>query len=233
MLRPRVLVADDNPLSLAFFTEALRELGCASGSAADGIEALALARASAFDLLLLDVRMPGLGGAEALARLRAGPGPSRAAPAVATTAAAETPAGLLAAGFAEVLHKPVDLAGLRHVLARHLPVAAADSVAPALDDAQALAAAGGDAAIVAALRGLLAAELDALPSEIAAIDAARDAAALRERLHRLDASAGFCGAPALSAAGSRLRVALAAAEWPQSEIAQFLRLCSRVRMLLA
>lgn len=233
MRRPRVLVADDNPLSLAFFTEALRELGCTSGSAADGLQALALARASAFDLLLLDLRMPGLGGAEALAQLRASPGASRTATAIATTAAAETPDGLLAAGFAAVLHKPVDLAGLRQALARHLPVPAAVHGAPALDDAQALAAAGGDAAIVAALRGLLAAELDALPSEIAAIGSARDSEALRERLHRLDASAGFCGAPALSEAGSRLRAALAAAEWPQSEIGQFLKRCSEVRALLA
>jgi two-component system, NtrC family, C4-dicarboxylate transport response regulator DctD len=41
--------------------------------AGDGIEALALARehASELDLLLLDVRMPGLNGDEVLARLRA------------------------------------------------------------------------------------------------------------------------------------------------------------------
>ncbi len=233
MSRPRILVADDNPLSLTFFAQALQTLGCTCESAADGAQALALARAAAFDLLLLDVRMPGLGGAQALALVRADPGPSQAAVAIATTAATEPPAGLLAAGFAQILHKPVDLAGLRQALTRHLPLPAADHVAPALDDAQALAAAGGDAAIVAALRGLLAAELDALPSEIAAIDAARDAAALRERLHRLDASAGFCGVPALCDAGSRLRTALAAGEWPQSAIAQFLHRCGEVRALLA
>jgi CheY-like chemotaxis protein/HPt (histidine-containing phosphotransfer) domain-containing protein len=233
MSRPRVLVADDNPLSLTFFLEALQTLGCAGESAADGAEALTHARASAFDLLLLDVRMPRLGGAEVLALVRADPGPSQATVAVATTAAAEPPAGLLAAGFAEVLHKPVDLAGLQRVLARHLPLPTADCAVPAFDDAQALAAAGGDAAIVAALRGLLAAELDALPVEITAIDAARDAAALHERLHRLDASAGFCGVPALGDAGSRLRAALAAGEWPQSAIAQFLRRCGEVRALLA
>lgn len=229
MSRPRVLVADDNPLSLAFFDEALQALGCRTACAADGIQALALARADAFDLLLLDVRMPGLDGIQTLTRLRAEPGPSRTAAAIATTAAAQPPAGLSAAGFARVLHKPVDLAGLRRLLADHLPGAA---TVPRLDDAQALAVAGGDASIVAALRRLLAAELDALPAEVASIDAARDADALRERLHRLDASAGFCGVPVLGDAGARLRTALAAGDWPQSDIAQFLHLCSGVRALL-
>lgn len=233
MSRPRVLVADDNPLSLAFFDEALRALGCDTACAVDGVQALALARADAFDLLLLDVRMPGLDGVQTLTRLRAEPGPSRTAAAIATTASAQPPAGLSAAGFAHVLHKPVDLAGLRQLLANHIPRAAGDPLVPALDDARALAVAGGDASIVAALRRLLAAELDALPAEIASLDAARDADALRERLHRLDASAGFCGVPVLGDAGARLRTALAAGDWPQSDIAQFLHLCSGVRALLA
>ncbi|MBO9663472.1 response regulator [Dokdonella sp.] len=232
---PRVLVADDNPLSLHFFAEALRTLGCVAEMATDGADALRRANASRFEVLLLDARMPGLDGAEVLARLRAGAGLSRRAVAIATTAAAEAriDADLLAAGFVDVLHKPLTVAELRAALARHSIEPAPPDPAPALDDARALAAAGGDATIVSALRGLLAAELDALPSEMAAIAAARDADALRQRLHKLDASAGFCGAPALGEASASLRTALQEVDWPDHAVARFLRICTQVRALLA
>lgn len=231
---PRVLVADDNPLSLHFFADALHTLGCRAETAIDGAEALRLANASRFDVLLLDARMPRLDGADVLAQLRAGTGASRQAIALATTAAAEAriDAGLLAAGFVDVLHKPLTVAELRAALARHsIDAAEAGHDAP-LDDAHALAAAGGDATIVRALRGLLAAELDALPAEMAAIAAARDANALRERLHKLDASAGFCGAPALGEASASLRTALKEVDWPDHAVARFLRTCTQVRALL-
>lgn len=228
MHAPRVLVADDNPPSLRFLEAALHDIGCVPLAVADGPAACEAAAAAAFDLLLLDARMPGLGGADALARIRGGGGPSCAAVAIATTAApeAEVRAALLAAGFAEVLHKPLGLTQLRATFARHLP---AQGNADGLDDAQALAAAGGDKAIVDALRGLLAGELDALPGEVAALAERRDADGLRDRLHRLDASAGFCGTPALAAANARLRAALAVSPWPDAALASFLATCAALR----
>lgn len=227
MPAPRVLVADDNPLSLAFFAQALEDAGCVVTLAADGAEAVALARNAAFDLLLLDARMPKLDGAEALAAIRAASGSSTRALATTATNDRSIQAALLAAGFAEVLHKPLAIAALRAALARHLPELCRTPTT--LDDAQALSAAGGNPAIVSALRGLLATELDALPDEIAGFAKARNAQALYERLHRLDASAGFCGAPGLVAAGSRLRDALADDAWPESAFADFLRDCTHVR----
>lgn len=234
-----ILVADDNPLSLRFFAEALTTLGHACETVDDGAKALKRAYSSTFDLLLLDVRMPKLGAADALAHIRAGDGPSRAAVAIATTAdnTADTRAALLAAGFAEVLPKPFAVDDLRSALARHLPARRGELEdhlpTPALDDTQAFAAAGGDLAIVAALRHLLADELDALPAEIAAIAAKHDVNALRDRLHRLDASAGFCGATALSAAATRLRAAVMMTPWPEAAVADFLHVCAQVRVLLS
>jgi len=226
----RILVADDNPLTLRFFAAALARLGCTAAAAADGEEAAAEAGRAAYDLLLLDARMPRLDGAQALKRIRACPGPSRQTPALATTADADPAAheALRAAGFAEVLVKPLGLEAVAAALARHLAAAGDD----ALDDAQALAAAGGDPAILAALRGLFANELDALPQELAAIARRGDAAALRERLHRLEASAGFCGAPALQRAAVRLRGQLGADPWPQAGVEAFLACCARVRARL-
>lgn len=236
--KSRILVADDNPLSLRFFAEALGLLGYAIVEAADGRIALDYASVSAYDVLLLDARMPNLGGAEVLARIRAQAGPSQHAIALATTADNDraTQAALRAAGFAEVLVKPLRMDALGIALTRHAPSSAHTMQARAketLDDRQALEATGGDAAIVAALRGLLVGELAALPGEFASLGANEDANALRERLHRLDASAGFCGVPALVHAASALRASLNRPTWPHSAILEFLAACERARALLA
>lgn len=223
MPAPRVLVADDNPLSLRFLADASKSAGWLVSVAADGAEAVAIADETACDLLLLDLRMPRVGGIQALARIRDG-GASRHAVALATTAAVASDAddAVREAGFASILRKPLTVAALHSALAQHLPGAA-------FDDAKALSAAGGDLAIVAALRRLLAAELQALPDEIARYAAARDAAALHDRLHRLDASCGFCGVPALADAARHLRAALAGGGWPPPAFERFLRECASVR----
>lgn len=237
---PILLVADDNPVTLRFFAEALAQLGFACELAADGTEAVALARRARFDLLLFDARMPVLDGAQALARIRAEAGPSRDAVAVATTADTADSArrALITAGFVDVIVKPVTVAALRDTLARYLgdpdrTQPAGDATERSLEDDRALAAVGGDASILAALRGLLVAELDALPTELADMATQADLAALRDRLHRLDASAGFCGAPGLAQAGARLRSALDVQNrWPDDAAADFLAACADVRARL-
>ena len=54
------------------------------GSPSDGFgtRVWMVAGATSFDLMLFDVRMPGLGGPQALERIRAGQGPNRATPAL-------------------------------------------------------------------------------------------------------------------------------------------------------
>ena len=238
---PNILVADDNPVSLRFFAEALTQLGVSSELAHDGLETVAKAERARFDVLLLDARMPGLDGAGALARIRNGSGPSRDAIAIATTAEAGDRARreLTEAGFVDVVAKPVTLVALRKALAPHLAGsiegddASAEVADDALDDVRALSAVGGDVSILSALRGLFVAELDALPAEIADIGARADVVALRDRLHRLDASAGFCGAPALVRACAKVRLAVdQGASWPDAAIAEFLDACADVRAKL-
>jgi CheY-like chemotaxis protein/HPt (histidine-containing phosphotransfer) domain-containing protein len=238
---PNVLVADDNPVSLRFFSDALAQLGLACELAHDGLETVARAERMHFDVLLIDARMPGLDGPAALARIRAGRGPSREAIALATTADASksTRVELLGVGFVDVVAKPVTVNALRAALAPYVPGLAA-SAAPAgggaddlLDDVSALSAVGGDVSILVALRGLFIAELDALPDELAAIAARSDLDALRDRLHRLDASAGFCGAPALVRSCAKLRAAFDdASTWPDAAIDEFLASSARVRARL-
>jgi DNA-binding NarL/FixJ family response regulator len=68
----RVLVADDHPLARAGMVRALgRDPGIEIvGEAADGQTALEMARTLEPDVLVLDLRMPGLGGTVVLERLR-------------------------------------------------------------------------------------------------------------------------------------------------------------------
>lgn len=231
MSKSRVLVADDNPLTLAFFREVLARLDLDAVECSDGGQALHVALAGAFDLLLLDARMPVMGGVDVLTRVRAESGPSRNAIALATTADNDsaTRVTLLAAGFSDVLVKPIGVDAARVALGRHIVLRDTQRDPDmALDDHQSLTAAGGDHVIAAALRAMFATELEQLPAELAAIGARRDMPALLDRLHRLDASAGFCGVPAVLAAGARLRNALAHG-WPDTEIAGFLVTCHTMR----
>jgi CheY-like chemotaxis protein len=208
-----LLIADDNTLSLRFLADAAVQLGHRCDTVGDGLAALALARARRYDLLLLDVRMPGLDGPVVLQRLRADESAaSRASAALATTAAnaSDHERSLRAQGFIGVLAKPVDLAGLQRALQTGgtpgmvAEPAAAYADLPLLDDAAACRSLGSSES-VAALRQLFLGELDSLPRELDACLAPQDLAGLRDRLHRLCASAGFCGAAQLEHACRRLR----------------------------
>lgn len=66
----RILVVDDDPDSLAIIGEALRWEGYQISNASSGQEALASLQAQKFDLVILDVNMPGMNGLDTLQDLR-------------------------------------------------------------------------------------------------------------------------------------------------------------------
>lgn len=65
-----LLIVDDNELNLDALSRRLRQRGYAVAVAADGAEALALVERTPFDLVLLDVEMPGMSGLDVLSQLR-------------------------------------------------------------------------------------------------------------------------------------------------------------------
>jgi AmiR/NasT family two-component response regulator len=119
----RVLVADDNPVIALGLAERLRSLGHEPiGPAADGDEAVELARARRPDLYLFDIEMPNLDGLEAAQRL-ADDGLRR--PVVVITGI-DDPSLIersIASGVSAYLTKPVDARELQAALelaaARH------------------------------------------------------------------------------------------------------------------
>lgn len=67
----RILIAEDEKKIAEFIKRGLREEGYAADTAPDGLEAVRLAEENPYDLLLLDVMLPGLDGVEVCRRLRA------------------------------------------------------------------------------------------------------------------------------------------------------------------
>jgi|HubBroStandDraft_6_1064221.scaffolds.fasta_scaffold812881_2 CheY-like chemotaxis protein len=69
--RPTVLVVEDEVLIRLLLAEALRDAGCRVVEAACAAEALSVLDASALDILITDVKMPGeVDGLELAARVR-------------------------------------------------------------------------------------------------------------------------------------------------------------------
>lgn len=105
----RVLVAEDNPASLQILCRYLEIVGIRAVQAVDGAEALELAGLQGFDAIILDGRMPRLGGHDVARALRAGTGLNARTPILmlsADASAADIAAGL-AAGADAYLAKPV------------------------------------------------------------------------------------------------------------------------------
>ena len=66
----QVLVVEDNRVNQTVAVRTLAKLGCEAEAASDGQEALALLQAKTFDMVFMDVQMPGMDGIEATAEIR-------------------------------------------------------------------------------------------------------------------------------------------------------------------
>ncbi len=113
----RVLLAEDNAVNALLARALLQREGCEVARVATGAEAVEAARDGAFDLVLMDLRMPGLDGLAATAALRAA---GVRTPVVALTANAfdDDRRACREAGLDGFLTKPLDPQALRAVLAR-------------------------------------------------------------------------------------------------------------------
>jgi adenylate cyclase len=110
---PRILIADDQPMNVDILQTRLAVHGYEILTAADGEEALEVARAQLPDLILLDIMMPKMDGLEVCRRLK-GDVALPFMPIIMVTAKADTKdivAGL-EMGADEYLTKPVDQAAL-------------------------------------------------------------------------------------------------------------------------
>jgi CheY-like chemotaxis protein len=110
----RVLLVDDNATNRLIGGKVLEALGAGTALASGGLEAVEAVRLQAFDLVLMDINMPGIDGLEALRRIRALPDGKGGVPVLALTAnvMAHQRDAYLAAGMDGVLGKPFSPAEL-------------------------------------------------------------------------------------------------------------------------
>ncbi len=122
-----ILVADDHPTNRLVASMLLERLGARTVAVADGLAALEAMGRKAFDAVLMDIEMPGMGGLEATRRIRALPGPIGRVPIVGLTGNVHHAqwAQYRAAGMSEVVAKPISVGALLTAMARALDAAAA------------------------------------------------------------------------------------------------------------
>ena len=112
-VKPVVLVVDDAAANRVLIRLYLDQIDCEVWLAQDGATALAMIELSAPDLVLLDVRMPGMDGYEVCRRIKAMPG-GRLLPVVMITGFSQTTNRIMAleAGADDFMAKPVEGAEL-------------------------------------------------------------------------------------------------------------------------
>ncbi|MEK6744035.1 MAG: sigma-54 dependent transcriptional regulator [Nitrospirota bacterium] len=66
----KVLIAEDEEITVKHLTNALKAEGCLVTSTMNGLDALQKIEAGSFDLLIADIKMPGMTGIELLARVK-------------------------------------------------------------------------------------------------------------------------------------------------------------------
>ena len=106
----RILIVEDNEKNLKLVRDILQAKGFETMEAITAEEGLALVKLHHFDLVLMDIQLPGMNGIEALARLRADE-KTRDIPVVAVTASVtiQDQSQITRAGFDAFISKPINL----------------------------------------------------------------------------------------------------------------------------
>ncbi len=174
----RVLLVDDSDVNLEVISEMVRRLGHEVSVATDGEVALASMTSQRFDLVFMDVQLPGMDGLETTRRFRDGGGKT---PIVALTAhtSARDRDRCLAAGMRAVLTKPVDTAQLAKAIEE---VTQRRSIADVV---------GGNMELLARVRDAFARQTPELLAGMRDAIARKDSEALASHAHKLKGSMSY------------------------------------------
>lgn len=225
-----VLLADDYAANRMLHRAQLEQLGYCADVVANGEEVLRAIHARAYDVILLDIRMPVMDGLETARRIRrrrAGAPPFIVA--VTAVTLARDRERIAAAGIDAYIEKPVRQNELADVLAaayehKHRGQTTQDSLRPATAnsvrlDLDPLHSRLGPAAAIL-LRHVIPAYLRELPGREARLQsalAAKDAAAVGRLLHGLKGASRAVGAAELAALCERLEQVVDAGRLPDGE----------------
>jgi CheY-like chemotaxis protein/HPt (histidine-containing phosphotransfer) domain-containing protein len=209
-----VLVTDDSDVNRDVAVAFLRKAGHTTSEARDGAKAVRLVAARDFDVVLIDMRMPGIDGLEATRRIRALEGPRGQVPIVAVTANAldQHAEECRRAGMSEHLAKPFTQSELLAVVARAArkrpqPASVAATTIDADSVAQLAECMGEDA--LKRLLDSLALRIESLVRQIEDPVGSPSPDQLAALAHELVGSAGTLGFSRLAAAARRFENSVA------------------------
>jgi len=130
LIHKHVLVVEDNPVNQEVCSQMLRRLGCEVRVASSALEGLRRLGETRFDLVLMDIQMPGMDGVEALGWFRRGSSnrfnfvtpPDTPVVAVTANALEGDEQRFLGLGFNDYLSKPFRQSQLQKILIEHTDV---------------------------------------------------------------------------------------------------------------
>jgi CheY-like chemotaxis protein len=203
----RILLAEDNMVNQRVAQLALGRAGHKVTIAGNGREAVGRFEGEAFDLVLMDVQMPEMGGFEAtrLIREQEGRQPARRrTPIIALTAHSSNADRdrCLAAGMDAFISKPLDFTELFKIITEMAP--AAPAAAPVWDPDALVKRLGIDRGALVGLVDLFRKDSAAVLAEIQQAVQEKDAPALRDAAHRMKGSSSVLSAAGIQAAAAKL-----------------------------
>ncbi|GHE21931.1 ATP-binding protein [Halomonas urumqiensis] len=219
----RLLAVDDSESNRLLLRELIQRPGIEVELAGSGEEALNLARARRYDLVLMDIRMHGMDGVETTRALRRLNDSWSCLPIIAVTAHVleEERRRLLASGLDEVLVKPLDGDELNALLTRHLEIAelpaarqdvtnaiADDDELPLVDLVLGTTLTGGREALARELLSQLAITLPESEQAVRTAIEREDDEALLDAIHSLNGACRYCGVPRLGLLSETLETRL-------------------------
>jgi PAS domain S-box-containing protein len=198
----RILIAEDNATNQVLALKTLERYGFRADTVASGEEALEVLGTVPYDLVLMDVEMPGMDGFEATRRIR-DPGSSilnHSVPIIALTAHAMKGdrEKCLAAGMDDYVSKPIDpqelVAAIEQLLDGKDPAERETALGDVFDRSALLGRVDGDEELMKLVVGTF---LEDAPNQIRALNAAcegKDADGIRRQAHSLKSASGSAGA---------------------------------------
>lgn len=209
----RALVVDDHEGNLKLAEVILGELGIDVHTCSSGAAAVKAFTEQTFDIVFMDIQMPGMDGIEATRQIRLQEQADQHVPIIALTAhaLASEQQQLLRSGMDDYLTKPLNEKHLSHLLRRWTGAKSAMTDTPvetpgkvseeqdliSLDPALALQRCAGKADLVEDMHSRLFAQLPEEAADLVRLGKMADHQQLLEQVHRLHGATRYCGTPKL------------------------------------
>lgn len=217
--QPKVLCVDDNAANLLLVQTLLEDLGARVTAVDNGYAAVQAVQSEPFDLVLMDVQMPGMDGRACTEQIRLWENTQSGNPlpivALTAHAMANEKRALLHGGMDDYLTKPISERQLAQVVMKWTGLSLGPSpqmpsglpTGPdelkVLDHDEGLRLAAGKADLAADMLSMLLASLEDDRAAILGAREARDRHTLIDQVHRLNGASRYCGVPQLRAACQR------------------------------